>query len=74
MQWREKVSLIYSKFYPMFFIHCSVLLSTAEKALYKFDIKCIQFKFILKSTDIFFTFCLYTDFDMIVVLHNYCIK
>ncbi len=27
-----------SKFYPMCFIHCSALLNTAEKALYKFDI------------------------------------
>ncbi len=25
-------------FYPMCFIHCSALLSTAEKALYKFEI------------------------------------
>ncbi len=30
--------VILSKFYPMCFIHCSVLLSTAEKALHKFDI------------------------------------
>ncbi len=27
-----------SKFYPMCFIHCSSLLSTVEKALYKFVI------------------------------------
>ncbi len=30
-----------SKFYPMFFFHCSALLSTGEKALHKFEINYI---------------------------------
>ncbi len=32
------VVMCLSRFYPMSFIHCSALLSTAEKALYKFYI------------------------------------